>query len=198
MTSPVDAPRLNAEDAERLAADLFGLTARATALPSERDQNFRVQSADGDRVSSSRSRTHAKTVACSRPRTPRCGISRGRVSFPCHCQARPGPTSRSVDGHFVRLLTWLDGRPLGETARHSHALLVDLGRSVGSIDSRAGDVRSSGAASHVLLGSGTRPVGHSATPAACARRLGAPHDRIAHRDLSGNGRSSCCRRFVAA
>ena len=34
------APQLSVAEAERLARDLFGVTASASPLPSERDQNF--------------------------------------------------------------------------------------------------------------------------------------------------------------
>ena len=133
MTSPVDAPRLNAEDAERLAADLFGLTARATPLPSERDQNFRVQSADGVRF----------VLKIANPREDRRMLEAENAAMrhlagtglvPVPLPGKTGADITQVDGHFVRLVTWLDGRPMGETARQSHSLLVDLGRSAGLID----------------------------------------------------------------
>ncbi len=41
------APRLTAEDALRLVADLYGLYGEPEALPSERDQNFRITTEDG-------------------------------------------------------------------------------------------------------------------------------------------------------
>ncbi len=42
-------PRLSASDAEGAAASLFGLAGRASELNSERDQNFLIETADGDR-----------------------------------------------------------------------------------------------------------------------------------------------------
>ena len=115
----------------------------------------------------------------------------GTGLVPVPLPRKTGDDITQVDGHFVRLLTWLDGRPMGETARQSDSLLVDLGRSVGLIDSALATFDHPALHRTFQLGSGTRAVGHSATPAACARRLRAPPDRIAHRDLSGNGRASC-------
>jgi Ser/Thr protein kinase RdoA (MazF antagonist) len=43
------APRLSVDDAVGFARDLYGMAATAEPLPSERDQNFRLQSADGAR-----------------------------------------------------------------------------------------------------------------------------------------------------
>jgi len=39
--------RVTAEEAARLARDLYGLEARACPLPSEYDDNFRLEAADG-------------------------------------------------------------------------------------------------------------------------------------------------------
>jgi hypothetical protein len=47
MTSVTNAPRLTAATAEQLAADLFEVRGQASPLPSERDQNFRIDAADG-------------------------------------------------------------------------------------------------------------------------------------------------------
>ena len=46
----------------------------------------------------------------------------------CRVKQSPAPS-----GHFVRLVTWLPGRPFGETRRKSAALLQDLGRSVAEV-----------------------------------------------------------------
>src|SRR5512139_485061 len=47
MTLLAHAPRLTLRDAEHLARSLFGVETVGTALPSERDQNFRLRAADG-------------------------------------------------------------------------------------------------------------------------------------------------------
>jgi Ser/Thr protein kinase RdoA (MazF antagonist) len=41
------APRFSAEDAERIAEELFGIEATARQLPSERDQNFHLAASSG-------------------------------------------------------------------------------------------------------------------------------------------------------
>ena len=43
----VASPRIGIDEAEALAADAFGIVGTASALASERDQNFRIDAADG-------------------------------------------------------------------------------------------------------------------------------------------------------
>ena len=43
------APAFSADEATSLALRLFGVEGAATTLPSERDQNFLIRTADGDR-----------------------------------------------------------------------------------------------------------------------------------------------------
>ena len=44
------APRFDLQSAEQLARDLYALDVHATALTSERDQNFLLESATGERI----------------------------------------------------------------------------------------------------------------------------------------------------
>ena len=41
------APRFSGDEAAAIARDRYGLAGRVTPLPSERDQNFRIECADG-------------------------------------------------------------------------------------------------------------------------------------------------------
>jgi 4-aminobutyrate aminotransferase-like enzyme/Ser/Thr protein kinase RdoA (MazF antagonist)/murein DD-endopeptidase MepM/ murein hydrolase activator NlpD len=134
MTSPVDAPRLNAEDAERLAADVFGLTARATTLASERDQNFQLQSADGTRFVLKIANAREERRMLEAENAAMRHLARTSL-VPVPVPSKTGDEITHVEGHDVRLVSWLDGRPLGETARQSDSLLADLGLSIGLIDS---------------------------------------------------------------
>ena len=43
-------PRFDLDTAERVARERFGVDGRATELTSERDQNFRIESASGARI----------------------------------------------------------------------------------------------------------------------------------------------------
>jgi 4-aminobutyrate aminotransferase-like enzyme/Ser/Thr protein kinase RdoA (MazF antagonist) len=130
------APRLGRADAIAIARELYGLEADAQPLPSERDQNFLLETASGrfvlkfanasERVEILEAQNAALehlagwTALCPRvvPTTSGVGIA-------------PGP-----GGHLVRLVTWRPGVPLGTLRRVSPELFEDLGRSIGEIDRR--------------------------------------------------------------
>ncbi len=133
------APRFNARDAVRIAQELYGVRAMATALPSERDQNFLLQTESGDRfvlkianATEDRALLEAQQQAMARvaQEAPICqrvieslnGASIAEVESPAGAR------------HFVWLVTYQPGVPLGSVKRHSPELLFDLGRRVGQLD----------------------------------------------------------------
>ncbi len=126
QTSASPRPTLSLKDAVRLARDLYGLRAEARELPSERDQNFHLQDAAGQEFVLKISGTaeqeavldfqnkaiaHLMTVGeelpCARVWTTTAGESIARVA--------------GVNGatHFVRLLTYVPGKPLALVKPHS-------------------------------------------------------------------------------
>ena len=135
MISMAKVPHLRADEAERIAADLFGVTGRATPLPSERDQNFRIKSSNSaDCVLKIANGGEDAGMLDAENAVMRHLASTGIVPSPI--ASRCGEEVTRSDGHFVRLVTWLPGRPLGETRRQSPALLSDLGRSIGNFADR--------------------------------------------------------------
>jgi 4-aminobutyrate aminotransferase-like enzyme/Ser/Thr protein kinase RdoA (MazF antagonist) len=133
VPSLASAPRLTTAMAEQLARELCGLTARATPLPSERDQNFGLVSGEGVRLvlkvanAAERREVLEAENACMRHLS-----ATGLVPTPV--PALSGSDIEWCGSHLVRFITWIDGRPFGATARQSDALLADLGRSVALID----------------------------------------------------------------
>lgn len=127
------APRLTAANAAHVARKLFGVTARATELPSERDQNFRLTTDDG--------RCYALKVANAAERRAMLDAENAAMHHlastgltPTPVPARDGHEVARHGDHMVRLLTWIDGHPLGDAPRRADALLTDLGRAVGLVD----------------------------------------------------------------
>ncbi|MGF7005572.1 aminotransferase class III-fold pyridoxal phosphate-dependent enzyme [Aminobacter sp. BE322] len=133
------APQFSREEAAALAAGHFGIGGVATPLDSERDQNFRLMSAEGDWI--------FKIVNASEPRQE----SAFQVALLDHL-ASTSPSlgaprlKRNRDGawlahapatgggeHALRLVSWLPGLPLAEAAR-TPALLENLGRALGRLD----------------------------------------------------------------
>jgi 4-aminobutyrate aminotransferase-like enzyme/Ser/Thr protein kinase RdoA (MazF antagonist) len=106
-------------DPERVARELFGLDGVATALPGELDLNFRLQSGDARYVL----KLHA-------PR-PDLALEDAVLAHLSDVPAVPRLAGRGADnGHTVRLLTWLDGRPWAEGGGD----LASLGRVVAQVD----------------------------------------------------------------
>ncbi|HTM27199.1 MAG TPA: aminotransferase class III-fold pyridoxal phosphate-dependent enzyme [Vicinamibacterales bacterium] len=134
------APALTLDEALECARNVFGITAAGSVLPSERDQNVLLE-ADNDRrrfvlkianASEKRELLDAQNDALAyvARRTPLC---------PRAVSARDGSTiaefvARTGVRHYVRVLTWLPGLPLGAVADQSTDLLEDVGRAVAELD----------------------------------------------------------------
>jgi 4-aminobutyrate aminotransferase-like enzyme/Ser/Thr protein kinase RdoA (MazF antagonist) len=133
MSMLQQAPRFDVAGAAQLARDLYGLDSTASLLPSERDQNFLLTAASGERfilkianAGETRELLDAQNAALSHvaplglcPRV--CATRDGR-------QIAPAPS-----GHFVRLLSWLPGSPLGALDARPDSLLEDLGHKLGEL-----------------------------------------------------------------
>jgi 4-aminobutyrate aminotransferase-like enzyme/Ser/Thr protein kinase RdoA (MazF antagonist) len=132
-------PALTADEAADLGRRLFGVDGDASPLPSERDQNFVLRTAAGDRFvlkiangADARALLEAQNAALAH-------VARSSTLCP-----RPIPgvdgnaiaevTAASGARHFVRLLTWLPGEPLGSIREHPPALLEGLGAAVAELD----------------------------------------------------------------
>jgi 4-aminobutyrate aminotransferase-like enzyme/Ser/Thr protein kinase RdoA (MazF antagonist) len=139
MSLLADAPTLDSNTAQRLAADLYGLHAAATPLTSERDQNFLLETPEGKRF----------VLKIANAREDRAMLEAQNAVL-AHINRRTGHGAQAVatkagemvgeattatgQRHFVRLLTYIPGIPLGRVRRHAPALMRDLGRAVGEVD----------------------------------------------------------------
>src|SRR5262249_52053987 len=137
-------PSFSFEEATALARDLYGLDVAASALPSERDQNFLLQDRSGGKyvlkianALEDRALLDAQQQAMARvaERAPR-----GQRIAPTQSGALLSEIlSASGMRHFVWMVDWLPGVALGDLKRHSPELLRDLGRRVGRIDRALAD-----------------------------------------------------------
>jgi 4-aminobutyrate aminotransferase-like enzyme/Ser/Thr protein kinase RdoA (MazF antagonist) len=146
MTSVADAPRFSISDAARIATELFGIAGTAAALPSERDQNFRLIGGDGTR--------HVLKVANQAERFEVIGAENAVMRHLKDTGLTPqllpalGNTAEDrawtvdvmdehtlrVDSHFVRVISHLRGAPYGRSRLQTSALRESLGRAVGRVD----------------------------------------------------------------
>src|SRR5215475_9636861 len=137
-------PGFSFEEATALARDLYGLDVAASALPSERDQNFLLRDRSGGKYvlkianaleDGALLEAQQQAMARVAERAPR-----GQRIAPTQTGALLSEI-RSASGmrHFVWIVDWLPGVPLGDLKRHSPELLRDLGRRVGRIDCALAD-----------------------------------------------------------
>ena len=132
-------PQFDSETSAALALQLFGIRAEATSLPSERDQNFLLVNALGERFVlkianslESRSLLEAQNLALTH-------LSGQLNSCPKVITSHSNAPIEAVEStagstHLVRLLTYLPGVPLGEVKDQSLKLLHNLGSELGRLD----------------------------------------------------------------
>ena len=130
-------PVFDVESASRIAEELFGVRARASVLPSERDQNFLLD-AGAERfvlkianAMESRALLEAQNSVLKHLGT--------RISFcPRVVPALNGELISTEADHHVRLVTYLPGMPLAKVT-HTAELLGDFGRKLGQLDRALAD-----------------------------------------------------------
>lgn len=130
----VHTPAFHVDTARELAEEIFGVTAIARALPSERDQNFLLTNARGEKfvlkianALESRALLEAQNAVLDH-------LAK-QVSFtPRVLETSNGELIGTRADHLVRLVTYLPGVPLAKVKPHSPELLRDLGSKLGQMD----------------------------------------------------------------
>ena len=142
MTTAVQkAPRIDVDDAVRIASDLYGLRAAVSALPSERDQNFLLGAATGEKfvLKIANAEEDSEFLELQNQLIRLLAAAKSDLQFPQIVPTSAGEEIASITGadgqkHFVRLLTWLDGQCFAEVQPHNRTLLASLGRALGQMD----------------------------------------------------------------
>jgi len=132
------APMFALADAARLAKELYGLSGSVDVLPSERDQNFLLTVSDERYVLKIANATEEYAMLDAQNQMMAHVAEFGNL-FPKVIASLRGENIETVSGqdgrnHFVRLVTYLNGTPLGNVKRHSSELMLDLGRRLGELD----------------------------------------------------------------
>jgi 4-aminobutyrate aminotransferase-like enzyme/Ser/Thr protein kinase RdoA (MazF antagonist) len=138
MTDVAHPPRFFLDLAEALAEGLFGFTAKAATLPSERDQNFLLTDAAGRRFVLKVANPEEELGILEMQNE---AMRRLAETSPGLCPVvvpnREGEAISVVEEsgtrYFVRLVTYAEGTPLALVRPHSAELLRDLGRAVGRL-----------------------------------------------------------------
>ncbi len=132
-------PHFTTEEAGKLAIEFYALDADVKLLPSERDQNFLLETQTGEKfvlkIANSR-----EEFAMLEGQNEAMNHAAKHISF---CQkVIPNSSDQAISqvrstpgtNHFVRLVTYLPGIPLGTVKRHSPELLYKVGQTVGQLD----------------------------------------------------------------
>jgi 4-aminobutyrate aminotransferase-like enzyme/Ser/Thr protein kinase RdoA (MazF antagonist) len=131
VTTVRNAPRFTADDAARLASDLYGVEGAAAPLPSERDQNFRIGTEFVLKIANPAecpALLDAQNAALDELRQAETGLQWPEVRV-----SVAGERIVEKGGHLIRLLTWIPGVCFAEAPR-SAEVLCSLGRAVAQMD----------------------------------------------------------------
>src|SRR3954471_11580488 len=131
-------PRFGLFAAEQLAREHFGGDGRATALTSERDQNFLIDVADGTRfVLKIANGSEDRAILEAQQRAITHLAQRLDIT-PRVLSTASGPALAETQGvngsrHYLWAITWISGAPSASMPRRSPMLLHDIGRQVAAL-----------------------------------------------------------------
>jgi 4-aminobutyrate aminotransferase-like enzyme/Ser/Thr protein kinase RdoA (MazF antagonist) len=142
MTSSLDkAPRLSTEEAARIGAELYGLTAVAEPLTSERDQNFLLKDSGGNRfvLKIANAEENPAFLDLQNRLIQFLGNAHLKTEIPRVVVTKAGEPTATIPGkngdqHLVRVLTWLEGTCIAKIRAPGAGLLRSLGRALAEID----------------------------------------------------------------
>jgi 4-aminobutyrate aminotransferase-like enzyme/Ser/Thr protein kinase RdoA (MazF antagonist) len=140
MSLVQSAPRFTAAEALCFAQQLYGITATATPLTSERDQNFLLTTADGRQYVLKIANAQEERAILELQNATLTHVATQSDIPVAHLQPTvDGQQIATVTGaagasHLVRLLTYLPGKPLGAVKPHAPELLNRLGEYLGNLD----------------------------------------------------------------
>ena len=137
-------PNFSVETAVKIAAEFYGICATAELLPSERDQNFRLETNLGEKFVLKIANALEEWAMLEAQNEAMNHVA--KISTLCQ-KVFPNVGGEMINEiaspngvtHFVRLVTYLSGIPLGNVKRHSPELLRDLGRAVAEVDKALAD-----------------------------------------------------------
>ena len=137
-------PRFDLHTAERVAREHFGIEGRASELTSERDQNFRIERASGERVVLKIANAMEERALLEAQQAALVHIAARVAIAPRVLRTSTGEALVPVAGtdgrqHLAWAISWLEGRPLALSRHRSRALLEDFGRNIGALDAALAD-----------------------------------------------------------
>jgi len=140
-TIKYESPSFPSDAVTAAARGLYGLEGSLQPLPSERDQNYLLTTASGERfvLKISNAAEEARVIDMQNQALVRIADREPRLGLPRVHPTRYGTLMGSVrdaDGvaHHVRALTWVAGSVLAAVRPHTPELLRSLGSLLGTVD----------------------------------------------------------------
>jgi Ser/Thr protein kinase RdoA (MazF antagonist) len=134
-------PRFASDEAAQIAQQVFGLSAQVAPLPSERDQNFLLDTLGGSRfvLKIANSDEARAELEFQNAALRQVALRKPTLAVPRLFPTILGEELTQIKdhrgrAHYVRLISWLDGQTLAEVRSHDHKLLASLGETVGEVD----------------------------------------------------------------
>lgn len=144
---PLDpTPRFTSTAAEQIALGRYGISGTATPLPSERDQNFSLKAASGEKfvlkiakADEERSILDFQNAALRHAAEHDSGLAISRVLPTLAGEEITTVRDEAGRSFLTRLVTWLEGDVFVHVGPHDGALLASLGVALGSLDAALAD-----------------------------------------------------------
>ena len=130
--SDISLPRLAADRLQQAARVHYGLDVDVEALPSDRDQNLLLIDRSGRRFVL-KIANRAASLAVLEAENEALALTAVSAMTPQLVPTVDGQAICEVDGFRLRLITHLDGRPLGGLHFQSSELLEDVGRALAEV-----------------------------------------------------------------
>ena len=133
-------PNFTSKEATRLAEELFGITASARELPSERDQNFLLTNREGKKyILKIANPGEEKDLLDFQNKAIERISSQGESEIvPTLLSTKEGETIEEVEKekekYYIRLLTFLPGKTLANVTPRTQPLFYSLGNLIGRVD----------------------------------------------------------------
>jgi len=132
------APNFSSDKAVQIANQFFNLDCAAKPLPSERDQNFMLQTKDGKQFVLKIANGMEERAMLEAQNAVMGHLARHIDFCPSVVATKSGEEIVIVSvaddkEHFIRLVTYLPGTPLGKVKHHSDELIHDLGQKIGQL-----------------------------------------------------------------
>jgi 4-aminobutyrate aminotransferase-like enzyme/Ser/Thr protein kinase RdoA (MazF antagonist) len=133
-----DAPAFDERRAARIAREMYALDARATRLPSERDQNFLLETPRGERLVLKIANAGEDSAMLDAQQSALTHLASGGGRTPRIIRTVTGAAMAEATGaddrrHIVWAVTHLPGITLARVTRRSPALLEDYGHAIGAL-----------------------------------------------------------------